>query len=84
MLHEKLVQRHASSPRMTLRSLFRRSGGRADAINYQQFRRLLESLGVHVSEQDFASLVTGYGPANDGMIDYEVLASSVGLPAATA
>lgn len=45
VLYEKLAQRHASTPRWTLMNLFRRHGGRADKINYQQFRRLLESLG---------------------------------------
>ena len=45
VLYEKLAQRHASTPRWTLRNLFRRHGGRADKITYQHFRRLLESVG---------------------------------------
>jgi hypothetical protein len=45
VLYEKLAQRHASTPRWTLRNMFRRQGGRADKISYQNFRRLLESVG---------------------------------------
>ena len=58
VLGDKLAQRHASTPRWTLRSCFRRYGGRADAIAYPAFQVCPKQYALWKLVCSFARLLT--------------------------
>lgn len=80
VLRDKLLQRKGATPKCTLRFCMKRHAATCpDGLNYAEFRRCLESLGVDLSDEAFVSVVTKYDSTNSGLVTRLNLEQILGL-----